>query len=133
MEVSIEPDERAAVRGLGQRDVLVVLHPERQMHEKVDPAVLRVYVADVDPDWPLPSELGGGEMDQLARCDRAWGRGRNEASVRPLVEPLGVGKDAPDRIWRRRADRRRTNVDDHWSELTCLWPSLRWRPALLQT
>src|SRR2546423_5058551 len=129
MKVSIETDERSAFLGQGQADVLVVLHPERQMSEQVDPAALRAHVNDVDPYWPLPAQLRRGQMDHLARRHRAWGRGRDEPSVRPFLESLGCRKDAPDRIWPCRADRRGAHVDDHGSELTCLWPSLRSRLA----
>lgn len=38
IEVSIEADERAAFLVFGQRDVLVIVDAERQVHEKIDPS-----------------------------------------------------------------------------------------------
>jgi len=38
MEVSIEPDERAAILRLRERHALVVVDAERQVYAKVDPA-----------------------------------------------------------------------------------------------
>jgi hypothetical protein len=56
MEVSIEADEGAAFRHLSQRGPLKVRYPQGQVGHPVDPAMLRVDVADIDADRPRPTE-----------------------------------------------------------------------------
>jgi hypothetical protein len=70
MEVSIEPDQRSAFFGLGQRHALVIFDSEREMHEKVDPMLLRIGVDDFEQDWPLATEGWRSELDGLARPRR---------------------------------------------------------------
>src|SRR5437660_385101 len=48
MEVSIEPDERAAFFRRSERDVFVVVDPKRHVHDEIDPAVLRIHIAHLD-------------------------------------------------------------------------------------
>jgi hypothetical protein len=55
VEVSIETDERAAFLRLGERDVLVVLDAEGNVHHQVEPAVLRVHAPNVDAHRPMTS------------------------------------------------------------------------------
>jgi hypothetical protein len=71
VEVSIEPDERAAFFGFGQRHVLVVFEAERKMGEEIDPSLLRVDVDNIDRDRPPAAKPARSEMNRLARVHRA--------------------------------------------------------------
>jgi hypothetical protein len=113
VEVSIEPDQRAAFLRLGQHYALVVVDSERQVHEKVDPARLRIHIADVDRDPPFATEGWRGEVELLTALDRAGWLGRDKGRVVPFAEPLGCGEHAPDAVGRRGGDGRGTNVDHH--------------------
>ena len=59
VEVSIEAEERPALRCLSQRGPLKVGYPQRQAGHPVDPAMMRVDVADVDPDRPRAAKTTG--------------------------------------------------------------------------
>src|ERR1700693_5199324 len=94
MEVSIETNERGAFLCLGQRHVLVVVDHERQEDEKVDPARLRIHVANLDRHRPGPPERRCCEMDHLARPHRSGWFGPDEDGVVPFTEALGRGEHA---------------------------------------
>src|SRR5207237_1271921 len=117
MEVSIEPDQRPAFPGLGQRHVLLVGDPKWQVDHQVSPSVLRVDVAHVDPHRPLSAEAARRQVDHLSTLHRSSRHCRHKASVLPLTDPLDRGQDAPDPLNRCRAHRRGTDVDDHSFEL----------------
>ena len=96
MEVSIEPDQRAAFLGLGQRHPLVVVDAEREMNDQVEPAVLRIEAADVHPERPLPAQRPPPQVDHLAGRDRSRRFRGNKGSAHPLTKSLGSSQDCPD-------------------------------------
>src|SRR5205814_526123 len=110
--------QRPALRRLGQCRALVVLHSERQSRDPIDPAMLWVRVANVDPDRPRAPEPAGRKVDDLAGLHISWRIGGDKASALPLLEPLWFRQDAPDAVGRRAGPRRRTDVDDHAGELS---------------
>ncbi len=71
VEVSIESDECAALGGLGEGQMFVVVDAKRKADHKIDPAVLRVHVADRNVNWPAAPERRRCQVDGLARFDRA--------------------------------------------------------------
>src|SRR5438552_3982711 len=89
MEVSIEPDERPTILRLGQRHVLMIGDAERQVDDKVDPAVLGVHLAHVDPHRPLAAASPGRQVDLLSGLHLAW----RLSGYKPRVP-------APSRGWR---------------------------------
>ena len=113
MEVSIEPNERAALFGLGKGHVLVVVDPEWKVHTKIDPAPRRIHVNDFEHDRPLTAQRWRRKLNGLASADRSWRVGRDEPRVKPVAESLGSRQNFPDTVGRSGRDRRGTNVDDH--------------------
>src|SRR5207302_1395595 len=71
VEVSIEPDQRPAFLGLGQRHVLLVGDPKWQVDHQVSPSVLRVDVAHVDPHRPLSAEAARRQVDHQVSWSRS--------------------------------------------------------------
>src|SRR5439155_16068885 len=117
MKVSIEPDQRPALRRLRQHRPLMVLHSQRQSRNPVDPPMLRVDVADVDADRPRSPEAPRRKFDDLARPHIPRRVGGDKASALPLLELLRFRQDAPDAVRRRARPGCGTYVDDHASEL----------------
>lgn len=113
MEVSIEPDQRSAFFGLGQRHAFVIFDAEREMHEKVDPMLLRIGVNDFEQDRPLATEGWRSELDGLARPRRPGRVCRDECRVQPLAKSVRGRQDFPHTAGRSERDRRWTNIDDH--------------------
>lgn len=66
LEVSIEPDERAALPRFGQGDALVVDDAEWQVHHNVEPPLLWVHTKHVESHLPVSAEARSGEVDHLA-------------------------------------------------------------------
>jgi hypothetical protein len=71
VEVSIESDECAALGGLGEGQMFVVVDAKRKADHKIDPAALRVHVADRNVNWPAAPERRRCQVDGLARLHRA--------------------------------------------------------------
>ena len=71
VEVSIEPDQRSALFGLGEGDVLLVLDSERKADQEIDPARLRVHVAHLHSQRPFAPEGRSGEVERLTWLHRA--------------------------------------------------------------
>jgi hypothetical protein len=71
VEVSIESDECAALGGLGESQMFVVVDAKRKADHKIDPTALRVYVADRNVNWPVAPERRRRQVDGLARLHGA--------------------------------------------------------------
>jgi len=113
VEVSIEPDERPAFGRLGQGRALVVVDAERKPGHPVDPAMLGVDLANVDPHGPPPPQASSRKVYGLPGADVSGRVGGDEASILPVSDLLGRGQDPPYALRRCRRPRRRTDVDDH--------------------
>ena len=71
VEVSIESDECAALGSLGEGQMFMVFDAKRKADHKIDPAALRVHVADRNVNWQAVSEQRRCEVDDLTPLGRA--------------------------------------------------------------
>ena len=112
MEVSIEADECPALFGLGQREVLIEVDPEWEMRDQVDPATLRIDIANVDRECPSAPKRWPGKPVHLSGVSETGRDGAHKSSIRPHFPPFWICDQAPYAVRRRLGDGRGAYVDD---------------------